>query len=204
MLLIIMAVSLRVRDVTTILILGILFGSATSALINILQYFSHQTLLKAYVVWSMGSLGGITSQQLGILAVIISAALVLSLFSGKMLNVMLLGESYAKSLGLNIRVSRLVVFLSTSLLAGGVTAFCGPIGFIGIAVPHVTRMLFKTSDHRLLIPAVMLTGGSTMLLSDILSQLPGSDKILPINSVTALIGIPVVIYIIVRNRNDQP
>ena len=195
----IMAVSLRVRDIMTILILGVLFGSAATALVNILQYFSHQSQLKAFMVWSMGSLGSVTKEQLAILAVTVIAGLLLAIFSGKMLNVLLLGESYAKSMGLNLLFSRVVIFISTSILTGSITAFCGPIGFIGIAVPHLTRMIFKSSDHRLLIPAVILAGGIVMLLSDILSQIPGSDTVLPINSVTALIGIPIVIWIVFRN-----
>jgi iron complex transport system permease protein len=195
----IMAVSLRVRDIMTILILGVLFGSAASALVNILQYFSHQSQLKAFMVWSMGNLGNVTKDQLVVLAVTVLAGLLLAVFSGKMLNVLLLGESYAKSMGLNLLFSRTVIFISTSILTGSVTAFCGPIGFVGIAVPHLTRMIFKSADHRLLIPAVILAGGVVMLLSDILSQIPGSDYILPINSVTALIGIPVVIWIVFRN-----
>jgi iron complex transport system permease protein len=195
----IMAVSIRVRDIMTVLILGVLFGSAASAIVNILQYFSHQSQLKAFMVWSMGSLGTVTKDQLVVLAVTVMAGLLLAFFSGKMLNVLLMGESYAKSMGLNLLLSRMVIFISTSILTGSVTAFCGPIGFIGIAVPHLTRMIFKTADHRLLIPAVILTGGVLMLLSDILSQIPGSENILPINSVTALIGIPVVIWIVFRN-----
>jgi iron complex transport system permease protein len=151
------------------------------------------------MVWSMGSLGSVTKEQLAILAVTVIAGLLLAIFSGKMLNVLLLGESYAKSMGLNLLFSRVVIFISTSILTGSITAFCGPIGFIGIAVPHLTRMIFKSSDHRLLIPAVILAGGIVMLLSDILSQIPGSDTVLPINSVTALIGIPVVVWIVFRN-----
>jgi len=116
------------------------------------------------------------------------------------LNVLLLGENYAGSLGLNVRSSRILIFTGTSILAGSVTAFCGPIGFIGIAVPHIARMLFRTSDHKILIPGTILAGSTIMLVSDIISQLPGSDKVLPINSVTALIGIPVVIWVILRNR----
>ncbi|MBN1414443.1 MAG: iron ABC transporter permease [Bacteroidales bacterium] len=199
-LLLIMAVSLRVRDIMTILILGVLFGSATSAIVSILQYFSHQSHLKAFVVWSMGNLGNVTNDQLTVLLVTVMAGLTMAFLSGKMLNVMLLGEAYARSMGLNILLSRTIIFLSTSILAGSVTAFCGPIGFIGIAVPHLTRMIFKSADHRLLIPAVVLTGGAVMLLSDFLSQLPGSEYTLPINSVTALLGIPIVIWIIFRNQ----
>jgi len=199
-LLLIMAISFRVRDIMTILILGVLFGSATSAIVSILQYFSHQEQLKAFVVWSMGNLGNVTRGQLTVMSFTILAGLIMAVFSGKMLNVMLLGESYAKSMGLNIMLSRIIVFISTSILAGTVTAFCGPIGFIGIAVPHITRILFKSADHRLLIPAVIMTGGILLLLSDILSQLPGGEHTLPVNSVTALIGIPVVIWVIFRNQ----
>ncbi|MBN2761995.1 MAG: iron ABC transporter permease, partial [Bacteroidales bacterium] len=203
-LLLIMTVSLRVRDIMTILILGVLFGSATSAVVSILQYFSHQTQLKAFVVWSMGNLGNVTKGQLAVMSVTTIAGLVISFFSGKMLNVLQLGESYARSMGMNITFSRMVVFISTSILAGTVTAFCGPVGFIGIAVPHITRALFKSADHRLLIPAVILTGAMIMLLSDILTQLPGSDSTLPVNSVTALIGIPIVIWVIFRNKKITP
>jgi iron complex transport system permease protein len=203
-LLLIMAVSLRVRDIMTILILGVLFGGATSAIVSILQYFSPQAQLKAFVIWSMGNLGNVTKDQLVVMSVTLMAGIFISLFSGKMLNVLLLGESYAKSMGLNIMFSRTVVFISTSILAGSVTAFCGPIGFIGIAVPHITRVLFKSADHRLLIPAVILTGGIIMLLSDILSQLPGSESTLPVNSVTALIGIPIIIWVIFRNQRIAP
>jgi iron complex transport system permease protein len=199
-LLLILAVSLRVRDIMTILILGILFGSATSAIINILQYFSHQTMLKAFVVWSMGNLGNVTNSQLLVLSITIAAGLLLAFFSGKMLNALLLGESYAKSMGLNVVLARTMVFISTSILAGSITAFCGPIGFIGIAVPHITRMVFKSADHRLLIPAVLIIGTIIMLISDILTQLPGSESTLPINSVTSLIGIPIVVWIIFRNQ----
>jgi iron complex transport system permease protein len=196
----IMAVSLRVKDIMTILILGILFASAISAIVNIMQYFSPQSNLKAYVIWSMGSLGNVTKEQLLFLSFSILAGLILAVFSGKILNVLLLGEAYAKSMGLNIMPARILIFVSTSILAGSVTAFCGPIGFIGIAVPHVSRLLFKSADHRLLIPAVILTGGAVMLISDILSQMPGKGGILPVNSVTALLGIPVVIWIIFRNQ----
>jgi iron complex transport system permease protein len=130
----------------------------------------------------------------------VSAGLIISLFAMKMLNALLLGENYAESLGLNVKLARTLVFVCTSILAGSVTAFCGPIGFIGIAVPHIVRMMFGTSDHRLLMPGTILAGGSVMLLSDIISQVPGSDNVLPVNAITSLIGIPVVIWVIMRNR----
>jgi iron complex transport system permease protein len=196
----IMFISSRVKDIMTVLILGIMISSGISAIVSIMQYFSSETLLKAYVIWTMGSLGNLTSSQLNILLITVSAGLLLSLFSVKMLNVLLLGENYAGSLGLNVRSSRIMIFIGTSILAGSVTAFCGPVGFIGIAVPHIARVIFRTSDHKILIPGTILAGASVMLMSDIISQLPGSDRILPVNSVTALIGIPVVIWVILRNR----
>lgn len=143
----IMFISSRVKDIMTILILGILLSSGISAIVTIMQYFSNETMLKAYVIWTMGSLGNLTSSQLNVLLISVSAGLLLSLFSVKMLNALLLGENYAGSIGLNVRYARIVIFACTSILAGSVTAFCGPIGFIGIAVPHIARILFKTSDQ---------------------------------------------------------
>lgn len=198
--LLIMVISSKVKDIMTILILGIMLASGISAVVTIMQYFSNETMLKAYVIWTMGSLGNLTSSQLNVLLISVSAGVLLSLFSSKMLNALLLGENYAGSIGLNIRFARIVIFTGTSILAGSVTAFCGPIGFIGIAVPHIVRILFKTSDHRILIPGTILMGGAVMLISDIISQLPGSETVLPVNAVTSLIGIPVVIWVILRNR----
>lgn len=196
----ILAISIRVKDIMTILILGIMFGSATSAIVNILQYFSNESMLKAFIVWTMGSLGGVSSAQLKVLIPSVIIGLTITFLSIKVLNAMLVGENYAKSMGLNVRLSRFLVFLSTSLLAGSVTAFCGPIGFIGIAVPHIARMIFKTANHKILLPGSMILGGMILLLSDIISQLPGQENTLPINSITALVGIPVVIWIIIRNQ----
>jgi iron complex transport system permease protein len=197
---IILVVSIKVKDIMTILILGILFGSAASAIVNILQYFSQHTMLKAFVIWSMGNLGSLSLKQLYVLIPCISAGLVMSLILVKQLNLLLLGETYAKSMGMNIRTSRILVFISTSILAGSITAFCGPIGFIGIAVPHVVRLMFSTANHRILIPGSVILGAIVLLGGDIISTMPGSDIILPINSVTALMGIPVVIWLVVKNR----
>ncbi len=199
--LLIMVISSKVKDIMTILILGIMLSSGISAVVTIMQYFSNETMLKAYVIWTMGSLGNLTASQLNVLLVSVSAGIIISLFSSKILNALLLGETYASSIGLNIRFARTIVFVCTSILAGSVTAFCGPIGFIGIAVPHIARIIFKTSDHKILIPGTILSGGAIMLLSDIISQLPGSESVLPVNAVTSLIGIPVVIWVILRNRN---
>jgi iron complex transport system permease protein len=199
-LLLIMFVSLRVRDIMTILILGILFGSAASAFVSILQYFSPQSLLKAFVIWSMGNLGNLTGVQLKVLSISLAAGFLLTAITLKVMNALLLGETYSRSMGVNIKLTRSLVFLSTSLLSGSITAFCGPVAFIGIAVPHLARFVFGTANHYILVPASMILGSVIMLLADIISQLPGSGILLPINSVTALIGIPVVIWVIIYNR----
>lgn len=198
--LLVLVVSARVNDNMTILILGILFTSAASAIVNILQYFSSEAMLKAFIVWTMGSLGGVTLNQLTVLVPATLAGAFIAFVKIKDLNAFLLGETYARSLGINIMQSRLVIFFSASLLAGTITAFCGPIGFIGIAVPHLARVIFRTANHLVLLPAVVLIGANVMLLSDIIAQLPGFQATLPINSVTALLGIPVVVWMIVKNR----
>ena len=199
-LLVIMAVSARLKDIMAILILGMMFGSAASAVVQILQYLSTDSALKSFVIWTMGSLGGVSLAQLGLMSGIVLAGLILSVYLIKPLNLLLLGENYARTMGLNVRITRLVLFVSTTLLAGTVTAFCGPIGFIGIAVPHVARMLTGNADHRILMPASILLGSVTMLLCDIIAQLPGREMVLPVNTVTALLGIPIVVLVIVRNR----
>ena len=196
----IFSVSLRIRDVMTILILGIMFGSVITSLINIMQYFSNESLLKSFTVWTMGSLQGVTPEQLKILALCVLSGLFVSLLTVKSLHAMLLGENYARSIGVNIIASRLLIFFSTGILAGSVTAFCGPIGFVGIAVPHICRIIFRTADQRILLAGSILTGAIVMLASDLISLLPGNGVTLPINSVTAFIGIPVIIWIIVRNH----
>jgi iron complex transport system permease protein len=201
--LLIMYISSRVRNIMTILILGMMLASGLSAVVSIMQYFSSETMLKAYVIWTMGSLGNLSSGQLNVLVISVLAGIILSIFSIKMLNALLLGENYAGSIGLNLRFARIVIFACTSILAGSVTAFCGPIGFIGIAVPHIARNIFRTSDHKILIPGSILAGGIVMIVSDIVSQLPGSESVLPINSVTSLIGIPVVIWVILGKRNNS-
>jgi iron complex transport system permease protein len=201
-LLVIVMISARIKDIMTILILGILISSAISSVVNILQYFSNESMLKSFVVWTMGSLGSVTNIQLSVLFPSVLIGILIAFFSSKFLDAFLLGENYARSMGMNIRFARLMVFLSTCILAGSITAFCGPIGFIGIAVPHIARMLLQTAKHSLLVPGTILLGALMMLVSDIISQLPGSESTLPVNSVTALLGIPIVIWIIVRNKNS--
>ncbi len=199
----ILFISSRLRSIMTVLIIGMMLASGISAIVSILQYFSNETMLKAYVVWTMGSLGNLSAGQLSVLSLSVGTGVILSMISVKMLNALLIGETYASSAGLNVTVARIIVFACTSILSGSVTAFCGPIAFIGIAVPHIVRNLLRTSDHRLLVPGTVFTGAIIMLVSDILSQLPGSEKVLPVNSVTSLIGIPVVIWIILRNNRNS-
>ncbi|OQB65690.1 MAG: Hemin transport system permease protein HmuU [Bacteroidetes bacterium ADurb.Bin145] len=196
----IMAISARIEDVMTILIIGIMLASGLSAIVSIMQYFSSETMLKAYVVWTMGSLGNLSSGQLHVLTITVTVGTIFSIFLIKLLNAMQMGENYASSIGLNIRSARVLVFICSSILAGSVTAFCGPIGFIGIAIPHIVRNIFRTSDHKVLVPGSIIAGGAVMALCDIISQLPGSESVIPVNSVTALIGIPVVIWIVMRNK----
>lgn len=196
-LMIIAAVGHRIKDIMVILILGMMFSSGVSAIVQILQYLSNEESLKAFVIWTMGSLGDVTMQQLVILAPSVLTGLALAVVTVKPLNLLLFGEEYAVTMGLNIRRSRALLFLSTTLLAGTVTAFCGPIGFIGLAMPHVTRMIFANSDHRVLIPATVLTGASVLLLCDIVSKL----FTLPINAITALLGIPIVVWVVLRNKS---
>ncbi|WP_279129691.1 iron ABC transporter permease [Alistipes finegoldii] len=196
-LLIVMAVSRRIKDIMVILILGMMFGSGVSSVVEILQYLSSEAALKSFVVWTMGSLGDVTGGNLALMLPVITAGLVLSVAVIKPLNLLLLGENYARTMGLNVQRTRTLLFLSTVLLAGTVTAFCGPVGFIGLAVPHLARMLFASADHRVLMPASMLSGAALLLVCDLISK----SLALPINTVTALMGIPVVIVVVVRNRN---
>ena len=195
-LLVVMAVSRRIKDIMVILILGMMFGSGISSIVEILQYLSSEAALKSFVIWTMGSLGDVTGSQLALLLPVVTAGLALAVAVIKPLN-LLLGENYARTMGLNVQRTRTLLFLSTVLLAGTVTAFCGPVGFIGLAVPHLARMLFASADHRILMPGSMLAGAALLLVCDLISK----TLALPINTVTALMGIPVVIIVVVRNRN---
>lgn len=199
---VVLAVTARIKDIMVVLILGMMFGSAATAVVEILQYLSPEGALKSFVVWTMGSLGSVSREQLLIMAPVMIVGLVLSVSLIKPLNAMLLGENYASTMGINIRRTRLLISSITVMLAGTVTAFCGPIGFIGLAVPHIARMIFREADHRIMMPASMLLGSLIMLFCDVASQLPASDMTLPINTVTALIGIPVVVVVIVRNHKS--
>lgn len=196
-LIVIAAVGHRIKDIMVILILGMMFSSGVGAIVQILQYLSKEESLKAFVIWTMGSLGDVTLSQIYVLVPAVMIGLSVAVITIKPLNLLLFGEEYAITMGLNIRSSRGLLFLSTTLLAGTVTAFCGPIGFIGLAMPHVTRMLFDNSDHRILIPGTVLTGASVLLLCDLISKL----FTLPVNAITALLGIPVVVWVVLRNKS---
>ena len=196
-LVVIAAVGHRIKDIMVILILGMMFSSGIGAIVQILQYVANDESLKMFVVWTMGSLGDVTLNQLTVLIPSIVTGLLLAVVTIKPLNLLLFGEEYAMTMGLNVRRSRGLLFLSTTLLAGTVTAFCGPIGFIGLAMPHVTRMLFRNSDHRVLVPGTVLSGASVLLLCDLVSKL----FTLPINAITALLGIPIVVWVVLRNKS---
>ncbi len=195
-LLLVVALSRRIKDIMVMLILGIMLSSGVGALVEILQYFSSETSLKSYVVWTMGSLGDVTANQLALLAPIAMVGLAMAVATIKPMNMLLAGERYAASMGLNISRTRTIVLTATTLLAGTVTAFCGPIGFVGIAVPHIARMLFRSADHRILLPGTILAGVVMLLAGDIVAKYFA----LPINTITALMGIPIVIYIVTRKR----
>lgn len=199
-LMLIMYISARVKDIMVILVLGILIAAAISSVVSILQFFSNATLLKTFVVWTFGSLGHLGPKQLEMFAIMVFVGILIAFVSVKRLNALLLGEKYATTMGLNIKSTRLMVFSSTSILAGSVTAFCGPIAFIAIAVPHVSRIIFNTSNHKILLWASALIGAIALLVSDIISQLPGSSLTIPINSVTSLMGIPIIIWILLKSK----
>jgi iron complex transport system permease protein len=190
----------RVRDSMTLLIIGLMFGSLAAAIIAVLSYFSQAEQLKLFTVWSLGSLGSTGWNQLLVFLIALLIGISPAMYLAKSYNAMLLGENYAQSMGVNISRLRWIMIISTGILTGCATAFCGPIAFIGIAVPHIARMLLKTSDHRLLFPGSAILGAMVMLLCDTISQLPGSAQTLPINAITSLFGAPIVIWLILRRN----
>lgn len=199
-LLAVMMVSAKVRDTMAILIIGLMFGSITAAVVSVLSYFSSAEQLQQYIFWGFGSLGNLSWNELLIFVLIYCVGILFSVASIKALNTLLLGENYAKSLGVNIKKSRFIIIIATSLLAGTITAFAGPIAFIGLAIPHITRQVFNTSNHKILLPAVFIFGAIIMLICDSIAQIPTSDYTLPINAITSLIGAPIVIWLLVRKR----
>ena len=199
-LLAVLTVSHRLRDTMAILIVGLMFGSLTSAIVGTLTYFSTAEQLQKFTFWSLGNLGNLSWTSILILSCCVFAGLLLSIFSIKPLNALLLGENYAKSLGLNYKKSRLIIIFATSILAGSITAFAWPIVFIGLAVPHIAKLVFQTSNHTILFWSTILFGALIMLICDSISQLPGSDITLPINAVTSIFGAPIVIWLLIRKR----
>ena len=199
-LLAVLAVSQRLRDTMAILIVGLMFASLTSAIVGTLTYFSTAEQLQKFTFWSMGNLGNLSWSSIGILSICVAIGLLLSLISIKPLNALLLGENYARSLGMNYKKTRLIIIFTTSILAGSITAYAGPIAFIGLAVPHIAKLVFQTSNHTILFWATLLLGAIIMLICDSISQLPGSDFTLPINAVTSIFGSPIVIWLLVRKR----
>ncbi|MDH4297738.1 MAG: iron ABC transporter permease [Cyclobacteriaceae bacterium] len=198
--LIIVVISQRLQDNTSLLIVGLMIGAATSSLVSVLQFLSKAEEQQSFLLWTFGSLGRLNWVEIRVLAVILLVGGLIGLFSTKSLNAWLLGNNYAESLGVNLSRARFLIIVSTCILTGGVTAFCGPIAFVGLAVPHLTRLLIRTNNHRVLIPSVIFAGGSLMLFCDTIAQLPGNIYVLPINAITAMIGAPVVIWIILRAK----
>lgn len=190
----------KVRNTMSILIIGLMFGSFTGAIISVLSYFSEAQQIQQYVFWSFGSLGNLTWNEITIFFSIYCIGFIGVFAIIKPLNSFLLGENYAKSLGINVKQSRIIILLITSLLTGVITAFSGPIAFIGLAVPHIAKLVFTTSNHKILIPATAITGAIVLLVCDIIAQVPTSEFTLPINAITSLFGAPVVIWLLIRKK----
>nr|WP_245224638.1 iron ABC transporter permease [Pseudozobellia sp. WGM2] len=199
-LLAVVVVASRVKDTMALLIIGLMFGSVTGALVSVLSYFTKAEKLQQFVYWSFGSVGNLSWPQLTLLLGIVLVGIILSILSIKSLNTLLLGENYAQSLGIHLKKSRYLIIIATGLLAGSVTALAGPIAFVGLAVPHLTRQIFHTTDHRILVPAVLVYGAILLLLCDTIAQLPQSENVLPINAITSIFGAPVVIWLLLRKK----
>ncbi|MGC1242482.1 MAG: iron ABC transporter permease [Chryseosolibacter sp.] len=199
-LIIMLLVARKLQDHVSLLIVGLMVGAATSSVVSVLQYLSKAEEMQVYILWTFGSLGGLNWQEIHILAIVLLIGGTLAFLEIKSLNAWLLGDLYARSLGIKVERSRMIIMLSASILTGAVTAFCGPIAFVGLAVPHLTRLVINSHNHKILIPAVMAGGAILLLFCDTVSQLPGSTHVLPVNALTALIGAPVVIWIIIRNK----
>jgi iron complex transport system permease protein len=198
--LIVLAISSRLNDNTSLLIIGLMIGATASSIVSVLEYLSKAEDQQSYLLWTFGTLGALNWNELQVLSVALVIAMILAFTLTKPLNVWFMGENYSRSMGVNTRRSRVLIILAASLLTCAVTAFCGPIAFVGLAVPHLTRLLIKTNNHRVLIPAVTVAGAALMLFCDVVAQLPGTAYVLPINAITALIGAPVVISIIIRAK----
>jgi iron complex transport system permease protein len=196
----VLVIAKRLRDTMAILIVGLMFGSLTSAIVGSLTYFSSAEQLQKFTFWSLGNLGNLTWNSIGILTCCVTLGILLSVFSIKPLNALLLGENYARSLGINYKKTKYIILFATSILAGSITAFVGPIAFIGLAVPHIAKLVFQTSNHKILFWSTLLFGAIIMLICDSITQIPGTEIILPINAITSIFGAPIVIWLLVRKR----
>lgn len=197
---VIIAIAQYIKDNTSLLIIGLMVSAVTSSLVSVLQFIGQAEDLQTFMIWTLGNVGSTSWNELKVLAIVVSIGIGIAYFSSKSLNTWLLGENYAQGLGMNVTRSRFWIVVSTGLLTGAVTAFCGPITFVGLAVPHLIRLLIPTTNHKILIPAVICGGASLLLLCDLISQLPGSTQILPLNAVTSLIGAPIVIWMIIKSK----
>ena len=197
-LLLVVGVSFKVQNSVSLLIVGIMFGTIASSLVGVLQYFSNPDAIKLFTMWNMGSLSAVTWEYLQILVPTILTGLLLAIILTKRLNGLLLGENYARGLGIPILQTRVLIVTATGILAGAITAFTGPIAFVGVAIPHIARGIFRTAKHQLLMPACVLLGASLILICDIISQIP--THTLPINTISALFGAPVIIWIILKRK----
>jgi iron complex transport system permease protein len=189
-----------VRSAATLLLIGVMVGAATTAVVSVLLVYADPQRVQQYLLWGLGSFAGTTWQDLRLLLPVVALGLAAAAWTVRALNALLLGESYARTMGIDVRRARLSTVVSASLVTGATTAFCGPIAFLGLAVPHLARLALGTSDHRAVLPATMLMGSAVALVCGLASQMPGSDAALPINSMTALIGAPIVVLVLVRNR----
>ena len=195
--------SAKVKNNVMLLIIGIMIGYLTSSLISILNYYASTDKVHAFVMWGLGNFSGVSLEQLPFFSICTISGLLLSLLLVKPLNALLLGERYAANLGIRVKLARLFILICTGLLTATTTAFCGPVSFIGLAVPHMARLLLGSSNHTLLVPVTMLTGACVALLCNILMVIPGSNQILPLNAVTPMLGAPVIIYVIINRKNIQ-
>lgn len=199
----ILLISRRAKTSTTMLLVGLMISYITSSVVTLLIYFSLPEKVHTYLSWTFGSFGGVTWSQIAIILPLLLIGFIISYALGKPLNALLLGENYAQTVGMDIKKTRLWIIFSASLLTGIVTAFCGPIGFLGIAIPHLARMIFQSSDHKILIPAVIVLGALMAIISDIIAQLPGRQQVLPINVITAILGAPVVLWVLLRSQQKR-
>ncbi|BAR50374.1 iron chelate uptake ABC transporter, FeCTfamily, permease protein [Tannerella forsythia KS16] len=196
-------VSQKVKGSVTLLIIGVMIGYVANAIIGVFKYFSVEEDIRAYVIWGLGSFARVSGNQMTLFIYIMIILLPLSFLLIKTLNLLLLGDGYAKNLGLNIKRARLYVISCSGILTAIVTAYCGPVIFLGLAVPHLCRGLLRTSDHRVLMPAAILTGSSLALLCNLIARMPGFEGALPVNSITALIGAPIVVYVLFSKRKNE-